>query len=485
MNLKKILISLITLLFILSPAVFAAAESEASSPVASWFSKGRNKSKATNKNRNRRGKQHTTPAPEAAQPVEKEPTEAVAESSPDPIIEEGDEYVPVEWNYSAERLDSLLHRLNANNTVSSFEDFFTDFITLDTTEVLTTNIPDSVYEARLRAILSPIGLPFNNIVKQFIISYTTKRKGTMSQILSRSQYYFPIIENELMLNDLPLELKILPVIESALSPTARSKVGATGLWQFMYGTGKSYGLEITTFVDERCDPLASSRAACRFMKDLYAVYGDWTLVIAAYNCGPGNVNKAFKRAGDKAKNYWDIYPYLPRETRGYVPSFIAAMYAYTYHRQHDIEIRQCPIPLATDTLTINRITHLGQISSTLDIPLETIRMLNPQYRKDIIPSIDKPYSLVLPQIEVAKYIDREGEIRGKESAYLSEYLNPANIDKTRQIFASSAITHRVRNGENLGSIARKYGVTVKQIVKWNNLRNPNSLRIGQKLEIHK
>ena len=251
-----------------------------------------------------------------------------------------------EWDYSPEALDSLLTSLHSYNTVAAFEEFFNDFIQLDTTEVLTSTTPDSVYQARLRAILSPIGLPWNDVVRQFVISYTTNRRTTMAHVLSRSQYYFPIIEQELMNAGLPLELRMLPVVESALSPTARSRAGATGLWQFMYSTGKVYGLEITTFVDMRCDPVASTRAACRYLRDLYKMYGDWTLALAAYNCGPGNVNKAFKRAGDKAKNYWDIYPYLPTETRNYVPSFIAATYAYNYHKQHDIEIRECHLPLA-------------------------------------------------------------------------------------------------------------------------------------------
>lgn len=401
------------------------------------------------------------------------------ESEPEPL------WVEAEWDYSAETLDSLLMNLHCHNTVAAFEEFFNDFIQLDTTEVLTSNIPDSVYQARLRSILSPIGLPWNDVVKQFVISYTTNRRTTMSNVLSRSQYYFPIIEEELMNAGLPLELRMLPVVESALSPTARSRVGATGLWQFMYGTGKIYGLEMTTFVDMRCDPVASTRAACRYLSDLYKMYGDWTLALAAYNCGPGNVNKAFKRAGGTAKNYWDIYPYLPRETRNYVPSFIAATYAYNYHRQHDIDIKECHIPLATDTITVNRLMHLDQVATTLDVPLETLRMLNPQYRKDIVPALDRAYPLVLPQSEITRYMDRQETICAKDSIYLAEYLNPANIDQTRAILTATATTHRVANGENLGSIARKYGVTVNQIIRWNNLKNPNKLKIGQRLEIQR
>ena len=383
-----------------------------------------------------------------------------------------------------ERLDSLLAHLYENNTVSAFEDFFDSFIAVDTVP-LTSDIPDKVYEGRLRGMFPAVPMPFNPIVKQYIIAYTTSRKQTVGRVLSRSQYYFPIIEQELAASDMPLELRMLPVIESALSPVARSRVGATGLWQFMYTTGRHYGMEITSFVDQRCDPVVSTRAACRYLKDLYGMYGDWFLAIAAYNCGPGNVNKAMKKAGEGARTFWDIYDYLPRETRGYVPSFIAASYAYTYHRLHDIDIIEEPLPLATDTIVVNRVMHLKQISSTIDLPLETLRCLNPQYKMDIIPAMDRHYTLVLPQHAVSQYLDNEKQIMAKDTVYMAEYLKPSNIDKTRREFNLTSVTHRVRSGENLGIIARKYGVTVKQIINWNKLRNPNSLRVGQRLEIYR
>lgn len=386
---------------------------------------------------------------------------------------------------SPEALDSLVMAMRGEGTVAAFEKFFDDFIRLDTTEVLTTNIPDSVYEKRLKAILSPIGLPWNDVVKQFIVSYTTKRRTTMANILARSQFYFPIIEAELADAGLPLELRMLPAIESALVPSARSRAGAIGLWQFMYATGKESGLEITTFVDERRDPVASSRAACRYLARLYRVYGDWTLVLAAYNCGPGNVNRAFKRAGEGAKTYWDIYPYLPAETRNYVPSFIAATYTYNYHKQHGIELAPSNLPVAIDTIAVKRLVHLDQIASTLDVPLETLRALNPQYIKDIVPALEKEYPIVLPLAHTTSFVGRAEEIHGKDSLYLAEYLNPANIDQTRAILTATATTHRVKSGENLGSIAMKYGVTVAQIVRWNGLKNANKLSIGQRLEIQK
>ena len=278
-----------------------------------------------------------------------------------------------------------------------------------------------------------------------------------------------------------MELRALPIIESALSPVAVSPMGATGLWQFMPSTGKSYGLEINSLVDERRDPVLSTRAACRFLKDLYAIYGDWSLAIAAYNCGPGNVNKAIARAGGNGRTFWDIYDYLPRETRGYVPAFIGASYAYAYHSQHAIAPTPSPLPLATDTIRVARLLHLGQVASTIDVPIETLRQLNPQYKQDIIPATTKPYTLILPQRSVSAYIAREAEIHAKDSMYLKEYLNPANLDKKRQERTGTVYT--VKKGDTLGGIARRYRVTTAQLMRWNKLKSAHKLRIGQKLRI--
>ena len=216
-----------------------------------------------------------------------------------------------------------------------------------------------------------------------------------------------------------------------------------------------------------------------YLKDLYAIYNDWTLAIAAYNCGPGNVNKAMARSG--GKTFWEIYDYLPSETRGYVPAFIGATYAYAYHRQHDIEPTEPPIPLSVDTLRINRLLHFGQISSTIDLDIETLRQLNPQYRLDIVPATTKTYTLVIPQRNVAQYIAHEQEIFAKDSAYLKEYINPANIEKKRA--QGSGTIYIVKKGDTLGHIARKYHVTVSQIMRWNKIKSANKLRIGQRLRI--
>ena len=383
---------------------------------------------------------------------------------------------------SANHIDRW-HELNGAN---AYDAFYKEFIDIDTTLYLTSNVPDSVYEQRLRMIFSPIGLPYNHIVKSYIETYTQKRQGLMEKVIGRAEYYFPIIEPALDRHGLPQEIKMLAIIESALSPTAVSRVGATGLWQFMYGTGKSYGLEVSSFVDQRRDPIASTDAACRFLKDLYSIYGDWTLALAAYNCGPGNVNKAIRRAGGDTKNFWEIYAYLPRETRGYIPSFIAATYAYTFHRHHDIRPEPSPLPLATDTVMICRPMHFKQICSTIDTPLEVVRGLNPQYKMDIVPAVNgKTYSLTLPASDISKFIDREGDIMCKDTVYMAEYLKPSNMTPGKKEFSLDSYTYRVKSGDTLGSIAAKHNVKVSQIMNWNNIKNPNKLSIGQKLEIYR
>ncbi len=380
---------------------------------------------------------------------------------------------------SPEQADSLLAAWRERQRSETFNTFFKQYILIDSTTI-TDNTPDSVYIDRLRKIVSPIQLPYNSIVKAHISRYTqTPHTGLISRVLGMSQYYFPIIEEELLKADLPVELRALPIIESALSANALSPMGAVGLWQFMPSTGKSYGLEINSLVDERRDPVRSTQAACRFLKDLYNIYNDWTLAIAAYNCGPGNVNKALARSG--GKTFWEIYDWLPRETRGYVPAFIGATYAYTYHRQHNVEPTPAPMPLAVDTIRVNRLLHFGQIASTIDLPIETLRALNPQYKLDIVPATTKTYTLVLPQQHIAQYISREQEIFAKDSAYLKEYINPANIEKKRAERTGSI--YIVKRGDTLGAIARRHRVSTAQLMRWNKIRNPRALRIGQRLRI--
>lgn len=393
--------------------------------------------------------------------------------------------------YASEHYDSLLTQWYEGTMLESYEKYRHDFIELDFDEDLASmnadQIPDSVFEARLRMIASVIQLPYNDVVKRYILAYTGRLKGHMQQMLGLAQYYFPIIEEELDRQGLPYELKILPMIESALQPKAVSRAGATGLWQFMLVTGKSMGLTVNSFIDERMDPQASTRAACQYLKQLYGIYGDWTLAIAAYNCGPGNVNKALRRAPD-ARTYWDIYEYLPRETRGYIPSFIAATYAYTFHRAHGMEPMLPPQPISTDTVTVHKMLHFEQISSTLDVPLELLRTLNPQYKLDIVPATDKPYTLVIPMQHLGEYVVKEPEIHAKDTVYLTKYVNPDNFDPNRTpanlVAASpSGTTYKVQQGDILGSIARRFGVTVNALMRANNITDARRLRIGQTLQI--
>jgi membrane-bound lytic murein transglycosylase D len=235
-------------------------------------------------------------------------------------------------------------------------------------------------------------------------------------------------------------------------------------------------------VDERFDPAKSTVAACKYMKDLYNMYDDWSLAIAAYNCGPGNVNKALARTGGNPKSFWDVYWHLPRETRGYVPAFIAASYAYAYHEAHNITYSEPPMPIAVDTIQVTRLLHLEQVSSTIDVTTDALKLLNPQYKLDVIPATNKQYTLVLPTNRITEYISHQDSIFAKDSTYLKEYLNPTAVQKK---IAETTTTYRVKKGDTLGAIARRYGVTTKQLMTWNNLKSANRLSIGQRLQIRK
>lgn len=381
---------------------------------------------------------------------------------------------------SPAEIDSLVEAWSALHQLQSEKRLFDIYCGDDNTTV---TLPvDSLYRKRLQDMVSPVHLPYNYIVRNFIDQYLSGRWSPLSRVIGLSRYYFPIIEAELLAANLPLELRYLPIIESNLSIRATSRMGAVGLWQFMPATGKTLGLEINSLVDERCDILKSTRAACKFLADLYRAYGDWTLAIAAYNCGPGNVNRAIARAGEACKTFWDIYDFLPRETRGYVPKYIAAAYAYTYHQAHGITPTAIPDCVATDTIMIHKVLHLGQVASTLNIPIETLRDLNPQYKLDIIPATKKPYSLRLPTSYTSEFITNEKAICAKDSLYLKEYLNPANLDKKRA--EGVGYIYTVRSGDNLGLIAKRNRTSVQNIMKWNKLKS-TIIRPGQKLRIEK
>ncbi|MDE6716061.1 MAG: transglycosylase SLT domain-containing protein, partial [Muribaculaceae bacterium] len=346
-------------------------------------------------------------------------------------------------------------------------------------------VSDAEYIRRLKAMPTEIEMPFNSIVRSYINMYVQKRRTLVETMLGMSLYYMPIFEQSLEKYGLPLELKYLPVIESALNPNAVSRVGAAGLWQFMVGTAKGVGLNVNTLVDERRDPYRSSDAAARFLKELYGIYGDWSLAIAAYNCGPGNVNKAMRRAGEGKKDFWEIYAFLPAETRGYVPAFIAANYIMTYFNKHNISPALARRPLVTDTVQVNRRVNLNQIAGVLALPIEEIRILNPHFRKDIIPGESHSYTLTLPSQQILAYIMSEDSIVAyKAEQYAQRGLvepvsNVADMDNMKLVVK----THKVRKGETLKSIANKYGVTPNSIKKANKLRN-NSLKAGQRLKIN-
>ncbi len=344
------------------------------------------------------------------------------------------------------------------------------------------------YEERLASLPTEIEMPYNSIVGKFIDMYIGRRRGLVADMLALHNYYGNIFAEELIKEHMPLELQYLPVIESALNPNAVSRAGATGLWQFMPATAIGLGLEINSLVDQRRDPRLSSRYAARYLKQLHDIYGEWSLAIAAYNCGPGNVNKALRRAGGGKKDFWEIYAYLPQETRGYVPAFIAANYVMNFHHKHGITPTVMTTQLVTDTIQISDRVHFDQIASVLNIPVEEIRMLNPQFRKDIIPGNNHPYALVLPSQQCLSYIMSENQILAYDSLQHVRRTNvepgtPYNLDPNDTTFvAPKIITHKVRRGENLRSIAKKYGVSATDIKRVNNLPR-GKVRSGQVLTI--
>lgn len=345
--------------------------------------------------------------------------------------------------------------------------------------------PDSVYIDRLQRLPRMISLPYNNIVRDCIDLYADRRRNLVRYMLGMADFYFPIIEQVLDKHGLPIELKYLAVVESALNPVALSRVGACGLWQFMLPTGKSYGLEINSLVDERRDPLKATEAACKYFKDMYAIYGDWNLVLASYNCGPGNVNKAIRRSGGKT-DFWDIFPYLPQETRSYVPLFIAANYIMNYYCEHNLCPMQTSLPLATDTVVVRNMLHFQQVADVLHLDVEELRALNPQYKRDIVPGNVAPSVLKLPAAETYAFIDKEDTIYSHRAGeFLAHYL-PSAAGSGRGTAGTGnreRITHIVKSGESLYTIANRYGVTARDIRSWNGLKS-NRVARGKRLKLY-
>ena len=382
-------------------------------------------------------------------------------------------------DYTPAVADSLAHALQLRQSNDAFDSFFKEYICEPTTLSDDKSL-DSLYEARLKRIVTPINLPYNSVIRSYIHTYTSKY-SVMHRVMPLSKYYFPMIDEELTKAGLPIELHAMAIIESALNPTITSKMGAGGLWQFMPTTGKAYGLTINSMVDERFDPVKSTRAACRYMKDLYNMYNDWGLALAAYNCGPGNVNKALAATGGNPKSFWEVYWHLPSETRGYVPAFVAALYVYNYHEVHNISCENPPMPLAVDTVHVSKLMHFDQIATTIDVDKQTLQMLNPQYKLDIIPAVEKEQTLILPTNRLTDFINSKEAIYAKDSTYLGEYLNPSTVAKKME--ETKVVFYKVKKGDTLGAIARRYHVTTKQIMKWNRLKNADKLSIGQKLRI--
>ena len=310
------------------------------------------------------------------------------------------------------------------------------------------------YIERLRRMPTIMEMGYNDIVQRFIDRYMGRLRHSVSYMLGAANFYVPIFEEALEAYQVPLELKYLPVIESALNPKAVSRVGATGLWQFMLGTGKMYGLEVNSLVDERRDPVRASYAAARYLRDLYRIFGDWNLVIAAYNCGPGNINKAIRRSGG-FKDYWQLYPYLPAETRGYVPAFIAANYAMTYYCEHNICPMTTKLPLQTDTIVVDRDVHLEQIAAVLDLDIEMLRSLNPQYRRDIVPGTSKKYAIRLPMADTGRFIDMQDSIYNYRTTELLTKRAVVEVNDDQPTFRSKKSVRRGRVSARKSRNARR------------------------------
>ena len=394
-------------------------------------------------------------------------------------------------NLSGGNKDSLKTVFSDNPIVASFDSLllsnlsFSDALFSYDSAIEVSTPPvfsDSVYEARIQHLdtKTPIDLVYNAYVKQYINVYTKQRRQQMSRMMGLAAYYFPVFEEILDQFNLPLELKYLALVESALNPKAKSWAGATGLWQFMYNTGKEHNLKVSSYVDERMDPFRATIAACEFFKKSYSVYGDWSLVLASYNSGRGNVNKAIRRSGGK-KNYWQIRRFLPKETRSYVPAFIAVCYAMNYASDHKISSEKPRVLFReVDTIEVKHQIDFEYLSSSLDISLDELEFLNPAYKINVIPKVDgRTYHLVLPIDKMGVFVANEKEIY----AHFIKLDAEKRKDYPKYSEQDERVVHRVKSGEYLGKIARRYGCSVKKIQQWNNLKNDN-IRVGQRLVLY-
>lgn len=397
-------------------------------------------------------------------------------------------------------IDSLWVKELTNKDL--FEGMQQDLLTINADEEVDYSLSTEVLKERLAKLdaKSPFNIEYSKELENIIKNYLKNRHGAYERLMAISEYYFPMFEEHLAKYNVPIEIKYLAVIESALNPKAKSRVGATGLWQFMYPTGKQYNLDVTSYVDERSDPLKATEAACQYLSSLYNIFGDWDLVLASYNAGPGNVTKAIRRSGSYT-NYWNIRRNLPRETQAYVPTFLATMYIYEYHKEHGINPKKAPVTyFETDTVMVKRQMSFRQIADLLDVSKEQLELLNPIYKLDVIPyNADKPHYLRLPKDKIGlftaneaaiyAYVDHEADMREKpyfakdkpETAIASTASGTDNTTSTR---TTKTQTYTIKRGDNLGAIADKYGVSVADLKRWNNLRSTR-INAGQRLKIQK
>lgn len=379
-------------------------------------------------------------------------------------------------------MDSLLHNwyiesqlTKANSVLSKLKD--------DTTAY---DNNDSLIYKRLSHIVTAVPLAYNDRVKRFIELYSVQRQRSSSIILGLAQYYYPWMKEIFDKYDVPEELVYITIIESALNPTAVSPAGATGIWQFMYGTGKLYGLEVNTYVDDRRDPYKATDAAARHFRDLYKIFNDWGLAISAYNCGAGNVRKAIQRSGGKT-DFWGVCPYLPKETQNYFPAYIGALYMMTYHNLYGISPAPISFPTSVDTVMVDKELHLDQVAQVLELDLNNLKTLNPQYKKNIIPAFNQEYPLRLPASEISKFIALKDTI---QKYHYDEYFNPTknlnNVTTNGDVIVQTTPNkyHTVRKGETISRIASKYGLSTSKLKSMNHLHS-NSLRVGQRLLVRK
>ena len=372
--------------------------------------------------------------------------------------------------------------LNELYSSSLYDTIYKTVTELNYDEVFYPELPTDTLKARLERInaKTPFNVEYNSSLESVIKSYLKNRRKSLERLMALSEYYFPLFEQELDNQNIPLEIKYLAIVESALKPRAKSRVGATGLWQFMFTTGKQYGLDVSSYVDERSDPIRSTVAASKYLASLYRIFGDWDLALAAYNSGPGNVSKAIRRSGGY-KNYWNIRPFLPRETAGYLPAFLATMYIFEYAEEHGFKPNQPNYRhIETDTILVKQMISLDHVSEMTGIKIEELQFLNPSYKLDIIPVIEgKQYSLCLPRSVIGKFVNNESKIYAYAKAEFDKREKPL----PEYVKTKSQIRYRVRSGDYLGKIARRYGVRVSDLKRWNGLRS-NNIRVGQRLTIY-